>query len=164
MMTDATAEDVEETPKPKGKPFILLGLMALLGAGGGFGAAFMGVIPGLSQPAVEEVEAKPDLSAITNHAYVSVPVMTLSLTGSSEFRLLRIMAELEVHPEAETAVADVMPRIMDVMNSYLRALDTEEVVAPYALQDVRRQLLRRVQVVTGPDMVNDLLITEFLLN
>ena len=163
-MADTTANTEETPPKSKAKPVIIVALLALLSAGGGFAGVTLGLIPNLLAPQDQSQDMVPDLSGLGKYSFVPIPVTTLTLTGSDEFKLLRIMAELEVHPDAASAVADLMPRILDVMNGYLRALDTSELVAPYALQDIRRQLLRRVQIVTGPNVVNDLLVTEFLLN
>ena len=53
---------------------------------------------------------------------------------------------------------------MDVLNIYLRALDPHELQEPAALLRLRAQMLRRVQIVTGPGMVNDLLVMEFVFN
>ena len=58
----------------------------------------------------------------------------------------------------------LLPRIVDVMNGYLRALDAAELENPAALVRLRAQMLRRIQIVTGEGRVRDLLITEFVLN
>jgi flagellar FliL protein len=57
-----------------------------------------------------------------------------------------------------------LPRIVDVMNSYLRAIDPAEFDDSAALVRMRVQLLRRIQIVTGDGRVRDLLVTEFVLN
>ena len=57
-----------------------------------------------------------------------------------------------------------MPRILDVMNSYLRAIDTGSLEDPAAMVRLRAQMLRRIQIVTGEGRVRDLLVTEFVLN
>jgi flagellar FliL protein len=57
-----------------------------------------------------------------------------------------------------------MPRVLDVLNSYLRAVEVAELEDPAALVTLRAQMLRRIQLVTGPDRVRDVLITEFVLN
>ncbi len=57
-----------------------------------------------------------------------------------------------------------MPRVIDVLNSYLRALETSDLADSTALVRLRAQMLRRVQIVTGGDRVHDLLIMEFVLN
>ena len=57
-----------------------------------------------------------------------------------------------------------MPRILDVLNTYLRAVEVRDLEQPASLARLRAQMLRRVQVVTGEGRVRDLLITEFVLN
>ena len=65
---------------------------------------------------------------------------------------------------AEDEVAALEPRILDVMNSYLRALEPGDIDAPDGLFLVRAQLTRRLQLVLGEDRMRDLLVMEFVLN
>jgi flagellar FliL protein len=60
-------------------------------------------------------------------------------------------------------VEAVRPRVLDIFATYLRALPLSELQDPTALLHVRAQLLRRVQLLTGPDMVEDLLIIDFVI-
>jgi len=61
-------------------------------------------------------------------------------------------------------VTNLLPRVLDVLNSYLRVIDMQELNDPRALVRLRAQLLRRVQIVTGDVLVRDLLVTEFVVN
>ena len=56
------------------------------------------------------------------------------------------------------------PRVMDVLNGFLRAVEVQELEDPAALIRLRAQMLRRIQIVVGEGRVNDLLIVEFVLN
>ena len=58
----------------------------------------------------------------------------------------------------------VEPRVMDVLNSYLRAVEVSDLEDPSALISLRAQMLRRIQLVTGEGRVRDLLIMEFVLS
>ncbi len=58
----------------------------------------------------------------------------------------------------------LLPRVLDVTNTYLRAVEVSQLEDPAALIRIRSHLLRRIQLVTGEGRVNDLLITEFILN
>ena len=58
----------------------------------------------------------------------------------------------------------LMPRVLDVINTYLRAVEVRQLEDPAALTLIRSHLLRRIQLVTGDGRVNDLLITEFIVN
>jgi flagellar FliL protein len=59
-------------------------------------------------------------------------------------------------------VERLSPRVLDILNSYLRAIDIAILEDPGALITVRAQMLRRIQIVIGEDFVTDLLITEFV--
>ena len=58
----------------------------------------------------------------------------------------------------------LVPRILDVLNGYLRAVEVAELGDANALVRLRSQMLRRIQIVTGEGRVRDLLVTEFVLN
>ena len=67
-------------------------------------------------------------------------------------------------PSYEDEVTKLTPRVLDVLNSYLRAVDIAVLSDPPALIKLRAQMLRRIQLVTGEGRVRDLLILEFVLN
>jgi flagellar protein FliL len=159
----ATAEaTAEEAPKKRSKKPLLIGLvLALVLGGGGFYATFSGMILGAGEDHAEKDAAPGPLTGI---AFVPLETIVVSLGPDSASEHLRFTAQLEV---ADTAAADVTtlsPRILDVVNSYLRAIDTASIEDPHALARLRAQMLRRIQVVTGEGRVRDLLITEFVLN
>jgi flagellar FliL protein len=91
------------------------------------------------------------------------PIM-ISLAPGSSAKLLRFIGSLEVDPANVEEVTILMPRVLDALNTYLRAVDVRDLEQPSAIPRLRAQMLRRIQVVTGPDRVRDLLITEFILN
>ena len=97
-------------------------------------------------------------------AFVEVPSLTISLGQGGGARHLRFQAQLEVEPEAAAEVAALLPRVSDVLNGYLRAIDLADIENPSALVRIRAQMLRRVQIVVGEGRVRDLLVTEFVLN
>ena len=67
-------------------------------------------------------------------------------------------------PKGADEVTLLIPRILDVLNGYLRAVEVSELGDPNALVRLRSQMLRRIQIVTGEGRVRDLLVTEFVLN
>jgi len=97
-------------------------------------------------------------------AFVPLQPLLVSLNHTDPPRQLRFEGTLEVAPDHAAEVETLMPRIMDVMNSYLRAVEMEDLRDPAALLRFRAQMLRRVQVVTGDGRVEDLLVTSFLVN
>jgi len=77
---------------------------------------------------------------------------------------LRFVGSLEVSPDAVGEVEILKPRITDILNGYLRALELEDFEEPAALLRIRSQLLHRVMIVAGEDRIRDLLIIEFVIN
>ena len=160
-MADSETEG-DTPPKKKSKLPLILGfvLMLTLG-GGGFFAVYTGMILGETDEHAEEDETAEPLPDI---AFVPVDPVTISLSNSGANRHLRFTAQLEVAKGQESDVAMLMPRILDVLNGYLRAVEVSQLEDRTALMRLRAQMLRRVQIVTGEGRVRDLLITEFVLN
>ncbi|WP_338549667.1 flagellar basal body-associated FliL family protein [Roseovarius phycicola] len=163
-MTEAEPEQPEE-PKKKSKLPLLLGVLLLLvGAGGGFYAVNSGLLPGGDSFVENHAKVEPDdIKDMPDVSYVALDPLVVSF-GDGRGPNLRFRAQLEVHAPYHDEVAKVSPRVMDVLNSYLRAVDLEDLRSNSALVKLRAQMLRRIQVVTGGNRVNDLLIMEFVLN
>ena len=159
----STAEaTLEEAPKKRSKKPLLIGLvLALVLGGGGFYATFSGMILGGGEEHAEEEHAPGPLTGV---AFVPLETIVISLAPDSGSEHLRFTAQLEVVDTAAADVTTLTPRILDVINSYLRAIDTASIEDPQAMARLRAQMLRRIQVVTGEGRVRDLLITEFVLN
>lgn len=147
----------------KSKLPLILGLVLFLAlGGGGFYAVYAGL---LFAPAVASGEnAHSTAQALPDIAFVPVDPVVISLGQASDNRHLRLTAQLEVQKAGAGEVAALMPRILDVLNGYLRAVEVAELQDPDALVRLRSQMLRRIQIVTGEGRVRDLLITEFVLN
>lgn len=159
----AEAEEPQEAaPKKKSKKPLIIGLvLALVLGGGGFYATWSGLILGTGEKVAAEGEAvgpMPDIS------FVPVEALVVSIGPGENGRHLRFSSQLEVAGGHSEEVTTLLPRIVDVMNGYLRAIDPQEFDDPAALVRMRAQLLRRIQIVTGEGRVRDLLVTEFVLN
>ena len=158
-----TEDPAPVAPRKKSKlPLILgLALMLILG-GGGFYAVYAGLILG-----ADDQKAKPEDSApetLPDIAFVPIQPMVVSLGQTSGGRFLHFTSQLEVDKTYQPDVTLLLPRILDVLNGYLRAVETQELENPAALVRLRAQMLRRIQIVTGEGRVRDLLITEFVIN
>lgn len=169
MADDITddAEPAEDTAPKKSKLPLIMAVLGLFLGGGGFYAVYSGMI--LSPPTEEELAAAEEAAAeesvpLPKVAFVPVPPIIINVQGSTTSRHLKFLAQLEVNGGAEDEVTDVLPRIVDVMNGYLRAVDLGTLEERSALVQIRAQLLRRIQVVTGQGRVRDLLIMEFVLS
>jgi flagellar FliL protein len=173
-----TATDtVEITEKKTSKLPMIIGLvLALVGGGGGYVAANMGLLPfvgakntpddghateddqGMSNPLISED------SSVESTAFVPIDPLLISLGSNASSRHLRFRGQVETSAQYSDEVQKLMPRIVDVLNSYLRAVEEKDLREPSALIRLRAQMLRRIQIVTGPGRVKDLLIMEFVLN
>ena len=162
-MADITAEAPEEPPKRSKLPLIAGLVLALAGGGGGFFAVQSGLLlggDGHDSPAEEEA---PVASPMPDVAFVEVPPLVISLGGGGASHL-RFRASLEVPAQHQLEVTELLPRVQDVLNSYLRALDPADIAEQGALFRLRAQMLRRVKMVVGDARVRDLLVLEFVLN
>lgn len=161
-MADEDTATEGDPPKKSKMPLILGLVLALVGGGGGFYATWSGMILGSAGDSheVTEEEVKDPFGDI---AFVEIDPMIISIDARPERRLLRFRAQLEVPKSHQDDVTKLLPRVVDVLNSYLRALEVSDLEDQAALTRLRAQMLRRVQVVTGQGRVNDFLIMEFVL-
>ena len=167
----AEAEQTEDTakrPAPSRLPLVIGLLLALAGGGAGFYAAWDGLLPfGGAKQATgtgnAPARAEPAID-FADLVYVPIEPMVVSFADDGRSRHLRFRAELEVPADEKAEVTRVMPRIVDVLNTYLRALRVADLEESAALPRLRAQMLRRVQAVVGAARVNDLLVMEFVLN
>lgn len=161
-------EGTEEDAPKKGGKGMLIGLVgALVMGGGGFFAAYSGMLPigGSDETAEAEEKAPPKAMAAQMAAeFVPLDKLVVSLGREARAKHLMFTAQLEVFSGHTEEVTNLMPRILDVLNTYLRAVDERELESPSAMLRLRAQMLRRVQIVTGEGKVKDLLVTEFVLN
>ncbi|MEO1611086.1 MAG: flagellar basal body-associated FliL family protein, partial [Pseudomonadota bacterium] len=149
---EAAGVEEEAAEKPKGglKRLAPLILAPLLLGGGGFYAAYSGMIGGGSSPeAVEEEEAKP-AAPVNEVAFMQLDEMVVPLAPTARSRILVFGASLEVEPEALPEIEKLRPRLMDVLNTYLRVVDHEALEDPSAMPLLRARLLRRLSVVAAP--------------
>lgn len=171
-MSDATVDDVDvEEKKPSKLPMIIGIILALAGGGGGFFAAQSGMFGGAEESAKHDSESVDhtdeegiETAPLPDVSFVEVPQLVISLGPRAQANHLRFRASLEVPKEHAVEIEGILPRVQDVLNSYLRALEPRDLEAPGALIKLRGQMLRRVRLVAGEGRVRDLLVLEFVLN
>jgi len=152
------AEASEKKPKKRLIPVLLGAAAAVLVGAGGFYAVYSGLILGPAKPVPPAATLAPDF------AFVAVEQITISLAPGSEARHLRFSAQIEVAATSVAEVERLRPRLLDMMNLYLRAVDPRDLAEPATLVRLRAQLLRRIQTIVGDGHVRDVLITEFILS
>lgn len=164
------AEPAAEAPKKKSKGLLIAIVAALVLGGGSFFAVFSGLVPLGGEEVAEEGagheggHAPVDYAHMTPPSYVPLEPLVIPLSAEARSRHLRVTLQLEVRTEAKEAVIAVTPRVLDVLNTFLRAVDEREFENPRAMARLRAQMLRRIRLVAPEDAVQDVLIQEFLLN
>ncbi|WP_102106675.1 flagellar basal body-associated FliL family protein [Oceaniglobus roseus] len=162
-MAQAEAElDTSHAPQKSGRKGLLIGgVLALILGGGGFYAVHSGMILGGHDSGAEPAPP-PEAPVMPNIAFIPLDPILVSLGSGSH--ALRFLGQLEVDQPRLEEVTKLLPRVIDVLNSYLRAVEPVELEDPAGLMRLRAQMLRRIQVVVGEGRVRDLLIMEFVFN
>lgn len=150
----------DETPKKGGKMPLIAGLLAAVL--GGTSAFFFMYDSGIDEPAaMEETE---QFNPVGEANFIALAPIIIPLGDGLANRSLRFQAHLEVARSEMSRVEALTPRIIDVLNTYLRAVEIETLQDRRALLVLRAQMLRRIQVVVDSTAIQDLLITEFFIN
>lgn len=154
-----TIESIAASSAPKRRKLpLLLGFAGALAAGGGgFYATYSGLL-------MATAASGPAVAALPDIAFVPLDPLIVGLGASARARHLRFTAQIEVVARHRSEVETLRPRILDLLNGYLRAIEPAEIEAPGALLRLRAQMLRRIQIITGEGRVRDLLVTEFVIN
>lgn len=165
----AETAETEKPVKKSGKGILLVTVVLVLcGMGGGYYASASGLLslkPAAAPPPDKQDgdgAAMPD--ALPDVAYVDLAPIIISLGQGGDLTQLRFHAQLEVEAEYIADVEKIKPRIIDVLNGYMRAMDISDLNDPLALMKMRSQMLRRAAIVAGQGRVRDLLVMEFVLN
>lgn len=156
---DAAAGDGKATKRPGRRKLLLFGAPALLVVIGGSAAWFLGVRPGAG--AGTQQAAKPTSGPM----FVSVPEIVANLivpSGSDSYAKMKAVIEV---PNAESAHALTrrMPRVVDVFETYLRAMHPDDLRGATGTYRLREALIRRVQAAVAPAQVRDVLFEELIV-
>lgn len=171
-MADATAEmadtdDEEAAPKKSRKPMLIGLILFVLLGGGGFYATFSGMLS-VSELMGGSSESDDDQAADEHpdghaFAFASIGEMVIPLGPKANSDFLILEAEVEVSPGEKEGIEAQMPRIRDMFNTYLRAVEARDLEAQDATLRLRAHLLRRIGVLVAPLEARDLLFTTFIL-
>ena len=165
-MSDATVPTEKAPGKKSFLPLIAGVVLAVVGGAGSYYAISSGLLHGATEGPGKAHDAAGTHAASTplpDVSYVSLPQLIVSLGPDSLSEHLIFRADLEVPRDRMHEVESILPRVVDVLNSYLRALEPRDLQGSSSLVKLRAQMLRRIQLVTGEDRVSDLLVMEFVL-
>lgn len=144
------------------RALLIAPILFLAGAGGGFWGWQKGIMPLLSNEKNHDKATDYDLGK--DIAFIPLEPILINLGAGESGRFLRFQAQIEVAASAEAEVNMLIPRLMDVLNGYLRAVDPALLEERTALIRLKAQMLRRLQMVAGGSKVRDLLVMEFVVS
>jgi flagellar protein FliL len=125
------------------------------------GLWFSGVLPHLlgmgRKVHVEEPPPPP--------SYVDVPEMVANLnSGTHRASYVKVVVRMEVpRPDDVAKVKVAMPRLQDIMQTYLREMRPEELRGSAGTYRLREELLARANVAVAPAKVSDVLFTQMII-
>ena len=159
-----TDESSGETADEKSGGLGKVGWIAVLGlalvfGGGGFFVSWSGMLATADKPAEEYKAPETDVAEVPS--FLELDPLMIAVGGAGSVRQLRFRAFLQVDPSK--GVETLQPRILDIFATYLRAVSVDRLEDPTGFLTLRAQLLRRVQLLAGPDAVEDLLIIDFVI-
>ncbi len=180
---NASLDDDEEDGLEEGasgglnaKKLLLFIVLPLLIIGGGAGAYFMGLfdkgaaesLAGEHQEASADAEhgAKIEHGEVNPAAtFLKIPDMIVNLSSDDgQPRYLRLSVQLELKNEIEkTSVEQVMPRVIDQFQTYLRELRVKDLRGSAGIYRLQMELLSRVNAAAYPVEVQDVLFQEILI-
>jgi flagellar FliL protein len=171
-MSDATADaaDVEggeivEAPKRRrfsGKKIVIFAVLPLLVIGLAGGAVWK---LNLLSPALKAVGMDPDAVKAKPVLFYDLPEMLVNLnstTKQASYLKLRVALELD-DPLSTKKLDDLLPRILDNFQIYLRELRMEDLSGSSGLYRLKEELLLRINAAVEPVHVSDVLFKEMLV-
>ena len=167
-LEDDLDDDTEESGGLNLKKMILFVGVPLLLIGGGATAYLVGAFDSFLKKD-EYVEASElDVAqekANLNAAFLKIPDMIVNLSSSDgQPRYLRLSVQLELENEdAKLSVENVMPRVIDQFQTYLRELRVRDLRGSAGIYRLQMELLSRVNAAAYPVEVQDVLFQEILI-
>jgi flagellar FliL protein len=152
--------------KRRGKKLFLLLIVVVL-LGGGAGAAWQ-FVPGVADKAralIGQHEQTAQAAISGKPVFIDLPEMALTLPNGGRPRQMRIKLSVELaNGASEQQATDALsPRVYDALLTYLRTLQDGEVDGGLGLDRLRADLYRRMELVVGPGVLKDVLITSLVM-
>lgn len=169
--TQAKEETTEENkPKSKKKLIIIIVAVLVLLAGGGGGYFFLmkKKSPPPSHKEGEEtvVEEKEKEKKVKNEeVFLNLEDFIVNLQeGDRQPSFLKMEITLQIpNQQTLTLIQAKMPIIQDSFQTYLRELRADDLQGSAGIYRLREELLLRINKITFPEKVTDILFREFLV-
>jgi flagellar FliL protein len=144
--------------------FVAAPVLVLGAAGGGLAMSGMldSLLGGGAEEHQEEAAAPGERKGSVFH---DLPEMLVNLnTAGRRTTFLKITVSLELEkPEDVARIREVMPRILDNFQVYLRELRLDDLRGSAGMYRLREELLARVNAAAAPAKVRDVLFKEMLV-
>jgi flagellar FliL protein len=159
-------ETSEDPPAKKGgkKKLIMIAvpvLVLLIGAG----LWFTGILPHLLGMQKKEELAAAEPPKPVPPSYIDIPEMIANLNSTNRKpSYVKLAARIEVlKPDDVEKVKAALPRLQDMMQTYLREMRPEELRGSAGTYRLREELLVRANAAVAPAKVSDVLFTQMLV-
>lgn len=103
--------------------------------------------------------------ATAGPVYVDVPEIITNLdvpSGQDSYAKLKATLELSAGSSPEAIMKD-MPRVIDMFQTYLRAMRPSELRGASGTYRLREALINRVRIAVAPNVVQDILFQELIV-
>jgi len=160
-------DDTGVTGKKSSKKIVLfVGVPVLLLIVAGAGVYFSGMLDNEPDKKVEAANANAaaEIEGPGHYFEIDELIVTLSAGPGQKQSFLKMRINLELKRAADQArIEQVMPRIIDNFQVFLRELRIEELQGSHGLYRVKEELLARVNAAAHPVKVKDVLFKEMLV-
>lgn len=154
---ESEAGSAESTVPKKRSKLLLFGVpgVVLLLAGGGLW--FSGILPNLLHGHKPTIMSGP--------VFIKIPEIVANLnvpSGQDSYAKLEATLELADNASAQQVTRD-MPRIIDMFQTYLRAMHPSELRGASGTYRLREALIDRVRIAVAPNLVRNVLFEELIV-
>jgi flagellar FliL protein len=147
------------------KLIIIIGAVLFLVVGGIGGAYMAGLLDSVIEAIAGGEPTDEEGSISANTVFYDLPELLVNLnTGGRKSTFLKIRVALELQRQEDIPkIEEMMPRIIDNFQVYLRELRIEDLKGSAGMYRLREELLTRVSAAAAPAKVNDVLFKEMLV-
>ena len=159
-----TDEKAEAPAKKAGKGKLILLAVPVILILAGASLWFSGILPHLLGMDKHEEHAEEPAKPVPP-SYVDVPEMVANLNSNAHKpSYVKLITRIEVpKPEDAEKVKAALPRLQDMMQTYLREMRPEELRGSAGTYRLREELLVRANTAVAPAKVSDVLFTQMLI-
>jgi flagellar protein FliL len=166
----------QDDKENKGKKGLVVIIAVLLLAGAGAALYFSGMLDSvlkkeeMAEAVAEEATKSSDAPAASKKVpldvvYYELPHIMANLNpGSATPSFIKTTITIEApNQEVVTRLQAIQPKVMDVINTYVRELRPSDLKGSAGIQRLREEIMMRINKTLDPDKVNNVLFKEILI-